>query len=82
MWHKHVRSQTKCSFIAGSVSVPVMLCLTLRILAGPSYVDLEWTYGIAESTIYHVLHETLHALNELLLQIRDPTSTEDCVAST
>lgn len=58
-----------------------MLRLTLRFSSGAGYLNLGWSYGVVESIEYHVFHDTLHVLNELLPHIRFPISFEECFAS-
>lgn len=63
---------------AATVPVEVMLCVTLRILAGASYLDVGWPYGIGSTTTYQVFTQTLHALNQCLDPIIFPQSESEC----
>jgi hypothetical protein len=56
-----------------------MLALTLRLLAGASYLDL-WPYGIAYCTVYTVVDETFDALDTVLTNINFPISEAECTA--
>jgi hypothetical protein len=58
------------SGIAATVDVKIMLSVTLRLLAGASYLDVGWPYGIAESTVYRISDETLQAIDEALDNIQ------------
>ena len=56
-----------------------MMCITMRMLAGASYLDLSWPYGISKSAVYDVFHEILLILDEVLPPIVFPQSPEECV---
>jgi len=58
--------------------VKTMLCTTLRILAGASYLDVRWPYGVARSTTYTIFYETLEVLNKVLPAIRFPVTNAEC----
>lgn len=73
------RRQRRNAYLARAVSTEVMLCVTLRILAGASYLDVSWPYGISTSTVYSVFHETLQALDETLSNIIFPIEEQHCV---
>lgn len=62
------RSQTRETGKAATVTVEVMLCVTLRIFTGASYLDVGWTYGIETMKTYNIFNQTLLALNERLDQ--------------
>jgi DDE superfamily endonuclease len=65
--------------IKPSVGIDVMLALTLRILAGASYLDL-WPYGNADCTVYTVVDERLDALEFVLTNINFLISETECTA--
>jgi hypothetical protein len=69
------------SGIAASVDVKIMLAVTLRLLAGASYLDVGWPYGIAESTVYRIADETLQAIDEALDNIQFPSCESKRMAS-
>lgn len=60
------------------VAVKVMLCVTMRILAGVCYLALTWPYGIGVPTVYTVFDEVLVALGERLKFIVFPTTEKQC----
>jgi DDE superfamily endonuclease len=72
------RAQTLPHGVASSVIPDVMLAVTLRYLAGAKVLDLSWPYGLADSTVYAVIDETLDALNILLNNIKFAESATDC----
>jgi hypothetical protein len=43
-----------------------MPAVTMRYLAGGQALDLGWPFGIADSTTYQVIEETLEAINRHL----------------
>jgi hypothetical protein len=61
------------SGIAATVDVKIMLAVALRLLAGASYFDVGWPYGISESTVYRIADETLQAIDEVLDNIQFPS---------
>jgi hypothetical protein len=71
-------SQTRPHGIASSVNPDVMLAMNLRYLAGAKVLDLGWPYGLADSTVYAIIDETLNTLNILLNNINFADSVEDC----
>jgi DDE superfamily endonuclease len=62
-----------------ALKTTVMLAVTMRILAGASYLDVGWPYGLADATVYVIFDETLAALDEVLDNMSFPKSTEECV---
>lgn len=50
------------------------LLITLRMLAGASYLDVQWTYKVASSTIYKIFYEKLEYLNKVLPAIGFPVT--------
>lgn len=63
---------------APAVSVDVMLCVSLRLLAGASYLDVSWPYGIGVSTVYEIFEQTIDALDQSLRNIQFPTTESAC----
>ena len=66
---------------AGSISVQLRVALTLRFLAGGSYLDLFHLFGIGISTFYQCKDQVIAAINkapELKLQL--PTTESECQA--
>jgi hypothetical protein len=65
-----------CSAAASSkqkknkLSVRVMLSLTLRLLAGASYLDLQRHYKVSKPTIYKSFHVVLKALDLVLPKLK------------
>jgi DDE superfamily endonuclease len=57
------RSHTRPEGSSTFVPVPIMVAMTLRYLAGGQILDIAWPYGIADSTTYQVVDETLAAIN-------------------
>jgi DDE superfamily endonuclease len=55
-----------------------MLAVTLRYLAGAKVLDLGWPYGLADSTAYALIDETLGTLNLRLDNITFSASADDC----
>jgi hypothetical protein len=62
-----------------AVETTAMLAVTMRILAGASYLDVGWPYGLADATVYVLFDETLEALGRVLDNISFPTSVDECV---
>jgi hypothetical protein len=56
-----------------------MLAVTMRILAGASYLDVGWPYGLADATVYVIFDETLAAISQVLDNRSFPKSVEECV---
>jgi DDE superfamily endonuclease len=63
-----------------SVSVPIVVAITLRYLAGDQILDIEWPCGVADSAAYRVVDETLAAINYHLDNIIFPVTEEECTA--
>lgn len=72
---KHV---TREAGTANTASIEVHLCITLRMLAGASYLDVGWPYGIGSATVYTIFQQTLQALNSSLPKMSFPTTEEEC----
>lgn len=58
-----------------------MLCVTLRLFAGANYLDVGWSYGNAQPTLFHVFHQALYALNQKLPHIQFLITEEECSES-
>lgn len=61
-----------------AVCPEVILAITLRTLAGGSYLDICWPYNIARVTYYYCLHEGLEALYDGLQEIKFPSTEDEC----
>jgi DDE superfamily endonuclease len=62
-----VRNIAQATRASGGVIDPIThLALTLRILAGASYLDLVLLCAVHRSTVFHDFHETLAAINKRL----------------
>lgn len=48
-----------------SLSVEVMLCITVRFLAGARFLDIFQSYNAARSTCFEILTECLRVLNKV-----------------
>jgi hypothetical protein len=51
----------------------------MRFLAGGQPLDLGWPYGIADSTVYMVIDETLASMDVMLDNIKFPQTEYDCI---
>ena len=69
---KCARKQLRADYTIPSVSVEIMLEITMRILAGASYLDVGWTYRQSTSSVYNIFHETLSALEKVLSKTKFP----------
>jgi DDE superfamily endonuclease len=75
------RTHTRPEGSSASVPVPIMVAITLRYLAGGQILDIGWSYGVADSTAYQVVDETLAAMNYNLGNIIFPATEEECKAA-
>jgi DDE superfamily endonuclease len=75
------RTHTQPEGSSASVPVPIMVAITLRYLAGGQILDITWPYGVADSTAYQVVDETLAAINYHLDNIIFPVTEEECNAA-
>jgi hypothetical protein len=66
------RQQSRPRGCNPAVKTSVILAVTMRILAGASYLDVGWPYGLADATVYVNFDETLAALGEVLDNISFP----------
>ena len=62
-------------------SAEVMLWITMRLLAGASYLDVGWGYRVARATTYALFYKTISALNKTLPPISFPQTEEQCCTS-
>jgi len=53
------------------------LGITLRLLAGASYLDLQTSYRVGASTVYKVFHSTCHVLVKALVLPGLPSTVEN-----
>lgn len=67
-----------------AVSVQVILCITLRLLAGARYLDLFWSDNVGGLTIFEIFPECLRAPDLTLDMIVFPGPEEEflCVTET
>jgi hypothetical protein len=72
------RTRQRRDNIASAIDPKVMVSVTLRFLAGAKVLPLGWPYGLAQSTVYAVIDETLASLDSRLDNIRFPTTEEEC----
>lgn len=72
------RQKRKNSEFRRAVPPAISLFITLRLLAGASYLDVSWPYGVARSTVFTLFDQCLFALNSALGKIRFPVSEEEC----
>jgi DDE superfamily endonuclease len=66
------------------IPVQVRLSMTLRYLAGGSYIDISLAYLVSVSTFYFVVHETLADIDEVLrpkFPYEDPDRLHEISAS-
>lgn len=68
----------RCS--GGEIEPSVRLAVTLRLLAGGSYLDLVTNYNIAPATVYSIFHDTLRSLCERIpvpnIDLRDTANLQ------
>lgn len=48
------------------------------MLAGTSYLDVSWPYGIGFSTVYSILFDALTDMDNILQPLKFPQPTEEC----
>jgi hypothetical protein len=61
----------------GRVEPAVRLALTIRMLAGASYLDVMLVFRIASSTVYDVFHSTVSIITKLIAMPGLPVSRSD-----
>ena len=63
---------------SGSIIEPlIMLAITLRMLAGGSYLDIAFGYNVHTDSVYKVFHKTLKAIDNKLDNIQFPFYDEE-----
>lgn len=72
------RKQSRPNSKIPAIPVETMLCVTMRLLAGASYLDVSWPYGISVPSVYVVFDEVLIALDRALQNIVFPRTEEEC----
>jgi hypothetical protein len=55
-----------------------MVAITMYFLAEDQLLDLGWPYGIADSTVYIEIDETLATMDTMLDNIKFPETEDDC----
>lgn len=65
--------------VSRSLTPQVILSILLRILAGTSYMDVSWSYGLSVSSFYAVFAEMLSVLYITLSNIFFPGTEEQCM---
>jgi hypothetical protein len=53
----------------GVVEPAVRIGLTLRILAGASYLDMMLTFRVAKSTVFNIFWDTVQAIDECIMYL-------------
>jgi hypothetical protein len=59
----------------GVVEPAVRLGLTLRILAGATYLDMMLTFRVAKSTVFETFWDTVQAIDDLSRFLRSRSET-------
>jgi hypothetical protein len=72
------RTRTRPVGSAESVDPTVKVSITMRFLAGGKVLDLGWPYGIADSTLYTIIDETLAAMDATLDNIKFLLTEVNC----
>lgn len=64
--------------LSGRRTIPpeTRLAITLRLLAGASYVDMRLAFRVGRSTVYHIFHETVEAIDNTFSLKGLPTCPE------
>ena len=70
------KNRTNCP--RATVGIDAKVCITLRLLAGASYLDVGWAYEVGKTSPNAIFRGTLHALNCVLPNLTFPTSEADC----
>lgn len=65
-WKNYRLSITRgnASTDGSSISVELKLCITLRLLAGASYLDMVW-YGISADNVFKIFFKLLNLINKV-----------------
>jgi hypothetical protein len=65
----------------GEITTPVMLAITLRYLAGASYIDVYQHFGLSIGSFYRNIWITINCLNSLaILKFPDPWQDAEALA--
>ena len=64
----------------GVVPPELRLAMMLRFLAGASYLDIGWVYGVHRSTLYAVIWETIEVINETLSLVFDASDETQMIS--
>lgn len=73
-----IRSQKRLKTVMPAIGVETMLCVSMRLLAGASYLDVSWPYGISVSSVYEIFQEVLTSLDRCLKNICFPKTEAEC----
>ena len=74
--------RAKCSTAAGAISPELHVAVTLRWLAGGSYLDIANGHGVCIGAFWGALHRTLDAIDACPeLEMRFPVSEEELAAA-
>ena len=60
-----------------SIDPVIQLAITLRILAGGSYLDIAFGYNVGNSTVYPIFWKVMEAINKRLSNIDFPWENEE-----
>ena len=78
---KLIPTTEACNRWGGIVSVEIKLAITIRMLAGASYLDLILSYGIKSAEVYKIFHECKDWINlSFKFPLVDYIKTEDLEA--
>jgi hypothetical protein len=58
------------------VTMEIKLCITLRLLAGASYLDMIW-YGVSLESVHSIFISTLELINKVESNIKMPTTDDE-----
>jgi DDE superfamily endonuclease len=73
------RNHTRPVGSSESVDTRIMVAITMRFLSGGQPLDLGWPYGIADSTVYMVIDDTIASMDVMLDKIKFPQTEYDCM---
>ena len=65
------RSRRAGASRGGFIEYEIRLAITLRYLAGGSYLDLIYLYGVSATFFYFAVWDTLKRLNRILPALED-----------
>ena len=70
------KNEQMATLSSGSTICPLLrLAITCRILAGASYLDIDW-YQINVNSVMSIVYETCEAINSQIHNIYPPTEEE------